>query len=231
MNFYLDELEDLSEKVEKLDDKLDAILAGPGAEVFGEYPFFNNVDFWELVIRFGFNFLIALIIVRFVYHPINKGKEYIFTFLVFNVVIFFVTYLLSDLKIKTGFAFGLFAVFSILRYRTEQIPIKEMTFLFVCIIVAVINALFSPKTSMAEIIFTNSVIILITLVLEKNWVKYHLESKVIIYEKIELINPERQNELLEDLHQRTGLMIERHEIEAVDFLKDVASIRVYYKER
>lgn len=228
--FMSEDLEDLSEKVDKLDDKVDALLNGAGADVFGNYPFFNQVDFWELVIRFGFNFLIAFIIVRLIYQPINKGRDYIFTFLVFNVVIFFVTYMLSDLKIKTGFAFGLFAVFSILRYRTEQIPIKEMTFLFVCIIVAVINALFSPKTSIAEVIFTNGFIILTTLVLEKNWVKYHLESKMIIYEKIENIKPENRELLLEDLKSRTGLPIERLVIVNVDFLKDVANIRVFYKE-
>ena len=183
-------------------------------------------DFIELLSRFSLNFLVALVLIRGIYYPLNKNREYLLTFFVFNVVIFFVCILLGSVKLKIGFAFGLFAVFSILRYRTEQLPIKEMTFLFLSITVAVVNALVNDKVSLVELLFTNAVIVLTTLFIEKYWLKESFSSKVITYEKIELIKPENQSELVADLENRTGLNIINFEINKIDFLRDTAQIRI-----
>lgn len=200
-----------------------------GLQIFGQDLMHWN-DFIVLVARFTMNFIVALILIRGVYYPLNKNKEYLLTFFVFNVVIFFVCILLGSVKLKIGFAFGLFAVFSILRYRTEQMPIKEMTFLFLSITVAVVNALVNDAVSFAEVLFTNAVIVITTLVIEKFWLKESFSSKLITYEKIDLIKPQQKEALITDLEDRTGLKIINFEIIKIDFLRDTAQIRIYYRE-
>jgi hypothetical protein len=131
-------------------------------------------------------------------------------------------------KLQLGFAFGLFAIFGILRYRTEALAIKEMTYLFVVIAIAVINALANKKISMAELMFTNVAIVGVTYVLERKWLLRHETNKTIVYEKIELIKPENYELLVQDLEQRTGLKIIRVQIGKIDFLRDVAEIRIFF---
>ena len=129
---------------------------------------------------------------------------------------------------ELGFALGLFAVFGVLRYRTEQIPIKEMTYLFIVIGISVINALSNKKMSYSELILTNSIIIFATYGMEKLWLLKHESRKIIIYEKIELITPENHTELKLDLEERTGLKIDRFEIGKINFLNDTVQIFIYY---
>lgn len=198
-------------------------------EIFGS-PLFDAQDFYELVFRFLINFSVAFVIIRMIYYPISQRKDYLFTYIMFNVLIFFVSFLMSSVKLQLGFAFGLFAVFGILRYRTEALPIKEMTYLFIVITVAVINALANKKISIAEILFTNLFIIGLTYGLERVWLLRHESRKGIIYEKIEMIKPENHEALMADLKERTGLQITRFEIGRVDFLRDVANIRIFYYE-
>jgi hypothetical protein len=138
--------------------------------------------------------------------------------------------LLNNAKISIGFAFGIFAVFSILRYRTRPLPTKEMTYLFISISVAIINALSSNNLSYAELLLTNGVIIFFTIILEKVWIKNE-SRKTVIYEKIDLIKPENHDKLLKDLKERTGLNIHRFEIGRIDFLQDLARIRIYYYDQ
>jgi hypothetical protein len=148
----------------------------------------------------------------------------------FNILIFFICILLNSVKLKLGFAFGLFAIFGILRYRTEQLPIKEMTYLFMIIAIAIINSLTDNKITVAEVLFTNLSIIIATYLLEKVFLIKHESRKVISYEKIENIKPENHGLLIDDLKSRTGLKIHRVQIGRVDFLKDTAQLRVYYYE-
>jgi hypothetical protein len=131
---------------------------------------------------------------------------------------------------EMGFAMGLFAVFGILRYRTEALPIKEMTYLFIVIGLAMINALANKSISMAELFFTNFVIVGTTLGIETIWFNDHERSKVIVYEKIDMVKPENEAALLADLRERTGLDVFKFSIGKIDFLKDVADIKIYYKE-
>jgi hypothetical protein len=137
-------------------------------------------------------------------------------------------FLLASVKLQLGFALGLFAVFGIIRYRTNPIPIKEMTYLFLVITISVINAISSKKVSYAELLFANAAILISTFILEKLMMLRHLSHRVVIYERIDLIKPNKRAELLADLKDRTGLEIKRIEIGKIDFLKDVAWITIHF---
>lgn len=190
----------------------------------------HATSFNELLIRFILNSIVILIIVRALYYPIARRKDYLFSFAMISTLIFLLTYLLESVEMQIGFAFGLFAIFGILRYRTDAIPIKEMTYLFVLIGISVINALAGNKFSLVELVFTNLVIIIIIYGLEKLWLQEPECTKIIDYDNTELILPARRGELIEDLKKRTGLEISRVEIERIDLVKHEARLIVYYKE-
>jgi hypothetical protein len=172
---------------------------------------------------------VILILVRWLYYSATKRKDYLFTYILISSLIFLLCYLLASVKLQIGFALGLFAIFGIIRYRTSSIPIKEMTYLFLTIGVSIINALADTKTSVAEVLFTNFVIIAITFCMEKMWLLKHELSKIIVYEKIELIKPENHTLLLNDLKERTGIKnIKRVEIGKIDFLKDTCRLQIFF---
>ena len=184
----------------------------------------------NLIIRFGFNLTIAFIIIKLIYQRNHTNNDFVFTYFMFNSLIFFFAFLLGNVTINIGFAFGLFAVFAILRYRTDPIPIKEMTYLFIVITIGVINALSSAEVSYAELLFTNVALVGLTYFLETYWRKNLLVRITIEYEKIENIKPENHDTLLADLKERTGLNIQSFEFRRMNFLRDTARIRIYYKE-
>lgn len=190
--------------------------------------FFESEDFFKLLTRLLMNTFFLILIVRYLYYTVARRKDYLFTYLLIGTTVFLLSFLLESVKIQLGFALGLFAVFGILRYRTQQIPIKEMTYLFIVIGISIINALANKKISYAELILTNGVIYLIAFLLEKQFILKHESTKNIRYEKIELIKPQNYKALLEDLEDRTGLKINRIEIGNIDFSKDIAKIRIYY---
>lgn len=186
-------------------------------------------SFIELVGRFALNMAVILILVRWLYYSTTRRKDYLFTYILISTLIFLLCYLLASVKLQIGFALGLFAIFGIIRYRTSSIPIKEMTYLFLVIGVSIINALADTKTSVVEVLFTNFVIIAITFCMEKIWLLKHELSKTVIYEKIDLIKPEKHLELMDDLKERTGIKnIKRIEIGKIDFLKDTCTIQIYF---
>ncbi len=187
-----------------------------------------DAGFWQLVIRFLFNVIVTGSIVAFLYYPKAKRRDYSFTFMLISLSIFMMIFLLGSVKIKVGFALGLFAIFGIIRYRTEQMPVREMTYLFVIIAISVINAL-SDKFSWAELLATNVMFFVGVMVTE--WSKWlqHVSRKPRKYDRIDLIVPERRHELIADLEARTGLHILKVEIGDIDFLKDMAIIRISYE--
>ena len=189
-----------------------------------------SLEFYNLAIRFILNLIVASVIIKKIYFRDNSNNDFVFTYFMFNSLIFFFAYLLSNIDINIGFAFGMFAVFAILRYRTDPIPIKEMTYLFIVITIGVINALSSVDVSIFSLIFTNITLLTLTFLLEKYWRNNLLTYRTIIYEKIENIKPENHEVLLLDLQNRTGLNIVKFECRRTDFLKDIVNIRVYYKE-
>jgi len=188
----------------------------------------NWEDFWEFFFRFSFNLLVIILIVRFLYYVHTKSKDYLFTYVLISVVTFLLCYTLSNVKLQLGFALGLFAIFGIIRYRTDAIPIKEMTYLFLVIGVSVINALSNKKVSYIELVFANAAVFAVTFVLEYIWLVKHETVKRVEYEKIELIKPQNRAELIKDLEERTGLKITRVDVGKIDFLRDVAKLDIYY---
>ncbi|MBK8227652.1 MAG: DUF4956 domain-containing protein [Flavobacteriales bacterium] len=185
-------------------------------------------DFWELLFKFGLDLLVVYVLIRLIYYPIHRKKDFLFTYFLFNVLIFFLCGLLNSVKLSTGFAFGLFAIFSILRYRTEQISIKDMTYLLAVIAVAVMNALFGKKVSLVELLFTNALILITTYVLEHLWLTRHEAMRQITYERIDLIKPENRDKLMDDLRERLGVRPSRIEVGRIDLLRDTAQLRVFY---
>ena len=207
----------------------DLLLLLTDLEIFGT-DFFDKKDFFELLIKAIFNFLVIGYIVRYLYYPATKNKDYLFTYLLISITVFFLCFLLENVKLQLGFALGLFAIFGIIRYRTDPIPIKEMTYLFIVIGVSVVNALANKKISHSELLFTNFIIVAITYGLEKIWLLKHEARKTITYEKIELIKPSMKEELMKDLIDRTGLNITRVEVRRIDFLRDTAQVRIFFFE-
>jgi hypothetical protein len=205
-------------------------LLNSGAEMANQGMFsFAGVP--ELLLRFAINLVVMLIIVRWLYYTSTRRKDYLFTYILISTVVFLLCYLLESVSLQIGFALGLFAIFGIIRYRTNPMPIKEMTYLFMVIGISVINAL-TAGTSMTEIIIANLAVILITAGLEKMWLLRHISSKTIIYEKINLIVPEKYDELVADLQERTGLKeIKKVEIGAINFLKDTCRMIIYYEDK
>ncbi len=188
----------------------------------------NFGDLSQFAIRFIFNLLVIIIIVRYIYYRSSRRKDYLFTYLLISMTVFMITTALESVTIQLGFALGLFAVFGIIRYRTDPVPIREMTYLFVVIGVSIINALIGGKAGFWEIFILNVMMVLVCWGGEYYWTYKHISSKRIIYDKIELIKPENQQKFIEDLEDRTGLTISRVEVGKVDFLKDIAEITIYY---
>lgn len=188
----------------------------------------NPEDFVSLLVRFSLNLIVILAIVIGLYAKNSRRKDFYFSYIAVSIVIFLLCFLLANVKMELGFALGLFAIFSIIRYRTDSIPIKEMTYLFVVIVVSVINALANKKISYAELVITNLLIIGGLYILEKI---LNLRQEImyrILYEKIENVQVGKEEELLADLKLRTGKNIKRFEIERIDFLRDVAYINIFF---
>ena len=191
----------------------------------------NWEDFWDLVIRFSFNFGVVIYLARYLYYKITPRKEYLFSYILISQTIFFIMFLLENVNVSMGFALGLFAIFGIIRYRTRQIPIREMTYLFLVIGITVINSLANRKVSYAELLLTNVIFILITYFLEKVFLMKTELKREIHYENVELIKPARREELIRDLEERTGLTIHRVEIGRIDYLRDSARLFIFYFEK
>lgn len=185
-------------------------------------------EFINALANFGLNLAIVLVIVRLIYYPAQRDKSYVFTFITFNTIVFFVMGLMNNSAISVGVGFGLFAIFSILRYRTDTIPIREMTYLFVLIALPVLNSILLQAQDYADFAVVNLATIGVLFVLEKGWGFHYQTRKTITYERIEMIRPENWPLLLADLEQRTGLPIDHIEIGRLNFLRDSAEITVYY---
>lgn len=185
-------------------------------------------DFYILLIRLAINLVFLTILIRFLYYPKTKRKDYLFTYYLIGTITFFLCFGLMQMDIDTGMGLGLFAIFGIIRYRTDAIEIKEMTYLFMIIGISVVNALASNELSISEVAVINVSVILLTFILENLWLMKHETRKTINYERIDLITPDKYEQMKDDLEKRTGLNINRVEIGKIDFLNDTALIRIYY---
>ena len=188
---------------------------------------FDGPALGKLLILFGINLLVCWIITHFFYYRKSRRRDYYFTYILFSSAIFFILYQLQNMSVEVGVALGLFGIFSMIRYRTEQLPIREMTYLFVLIAISIINGA-GMASSYASFIATNVIFILLIGVLEAAGMSNRKAQKIITYEKIELIKPEHRAELLADLRERTGLEIVKVQVGSIDFLKDTAFLKVTY---
>lgn len=181
-----------------------------------------------MIFRFVLNMLFVFILIQFFYYRKSRRLDYYFTFILISISIFFLIYLLGSVKIKVGMALGLFAIFGIIRYRTETVPVREMTYLFVIISLSVINAI-ALNLSYAEIFATNIIYVISVWVVESFRGLRHVSSKLILYDRVDNIHPHQRQELLEDLRQRTGLKIIRVEVGAINFMQDTVMLKIFYE--
>lgn len=184
-------------------------------------------EFWNLLIRFAFN-AVASAFVVFLYSRISKRKEFYFSYFAISIAVFLLVFLLESVTLELGFALGLFAIFGIIRYRTDAIPPKEMTYLFVIIAVSVINALSEDHVGYIGLTLVNVLLIGTLGALEKVLLMRQEDSLQVIYENIENIHREKEDELIRDLENRTGIKIKRYQIDKIDFLRDVARITIFF---
>ena len=189
-------------------------------------PLMETTNLLNLLLRFAFNLLVSWVIVKLLYYRKSGRKEYCLTFLAFSTAMFLLIFLLESVKLQIGLTLGLFAIFGVIRYRTETVPVREMTYLFVIIAVAVINGL-ALNISYAELVIANLLMVALLALLERRH-KGDLSTKIVLYDRIANILPEKRAELIADLEQRLGVKVEDLEIGSVDFLKDSAWIKVRY---
>lgn len=214
----------VADETDLLGDEVNEIVQSVTATPF--WPMWDGV--WEMLIRLFINIITVAVIVHAFYYPKAKRRDYYFTFTLIGVSIFLLIYLMGGVKLKIGFALGLFAIFGIIKYRTEQVPIREMTYLFVIIAVSAINGL-ATSVSFFELLLTNSIFLIALGVCENTtWMK-HVPSKLVTYDNIKLVAPDKEDELKADLEKRLGLKIIRIEVGNVDFLKDSAILKIYYE--
>ncbi|MDG1720696.1 MAG: DUF4956 domain-containing protein [Bacteroidia bacterium] len=194
---------------------------------FLSIPIFDD-DFYKMMFRFFLNISFLTIIIQWLYYSTVKKRDYLFTYYMIGIIVFFLCFTLKKYELDIGMALGLFAIFGIIRYRTNPIPIKEMTYLFIIIGVSVINSLANQKMSYAEIVGANVIVVITIFIIERLLFRENTLTKTITYEKIENIKPEMREILIKDLEERTGLQITEVEIGSIDFLKDTTSITIKY---
>lgn len=198
------------------------------------YEEMRKISF-KILFRLLIDISSVFVLIRMIYYPIYKHRDLFFTFFIFNLIIFLISFLLNKVDLSMGAAFGLFAVFSMLRYRTEDISIKDMTYLFLVIAIGLVSAVTKIKDTddHVEYIFlvgVNAVILIITYLLESNLLMKKETVRTVMYENIEMIRTGKEAELLADLQLRTGFNVHRYSIQKIDFLRDAAQIKVYYYE-
>lgn len=176
------------------------------------------------------NLVASLIITRGIYYPQRRTRDYIFTFIAFSTVIYLVMGLFTSVELSIGVGFGLFALFSVLRYRTDTVPIREMTYLFVMVALPIMNSILFTSGQYGKLALSDGMIIIVLWILEQKWGFQYNERKIVHYEKIELVRADRYDDLIEDLRERTGLPITGIEIMEIDFLRDSAEILITYPQ-
>lgn len=194
---------------------------------FLDIPLFDD-DFFKMIFRFLLNMIFLFYIVRYLYYPSTRRRDYMFTFYMISIIVFFLCFTLKKYELDLGMALGLFAIFGIIRYRTAPMNIREMTYLFVVIGVSVINALANKKMSYAEIMGANLIIVASMTLIERVIIFKHEVHKELLYENIDNIKPENEGALIKDLEERTGLQINRINIGKVDFLRESVQVTIFY---
>lgn len=197
-----------------------------GATMLG-IPLCDTTSLMQLALQFFVNLVVCFIIVRYFYYPKSHRKDFAVTFVLFSTAVFLLLFFMKSVGIDVSIGLGLFMIFGIMRYRTEMVPIREMTYLFLTIATAVINGS-NLMVSYAELLAANLLIIAVLALLEGVVMRGRTATRLVCYERIELIRPERRAELIADLEERLGHKVNSVDIGNVDFLRDVAFIKVHY---
>ncbi|HWQ64862.1 MAG TPA: DUF4956 domain-containing protein [Methanospirillum sp.] len=176
------------------------------------------------------NLIFSLIVVRGIYYPHRRAQDYVFTFMAFSVVVYLIMGLFTSVELSIGAGFGLFALFSVLRYRTDTVPIREMTYLFVIIALPILNSILFGSGQYVNLVLSNLMIILVLWILEKKWGFRYEQCKLVRYERIELVRADMRDELIADLRDRTGLPVTKVEVVEIDYLRDSADLMISYDE-
>ncbi|MDA8595760.1 DUF4956 domain-containing protein [Flavobacteriaceae bacterium] len=195
---------------------------------FLDIPWFDD-DFYKMIFRFSINLIFMTVIIRYLYYQKSRNTDYLFTYFLIGIIVFFICFTLKKYELDLGMALGLFAIFGIIRYRTDPIPIREMTYLFVIIGISIMNALVNKKMSYAEVLASNTLITLAIFILESINVLSTEISKKIVYDNMDLIKKQNHQALKKDLEERTGLTINRIKVGNIDYFKPAASITIYYE--
>lgn len=185
--------------------------------------------FADMLVGFAVNLIAVAFVIRFMYYPANRDKSYVLTFFALSTALYFVLRILMEhgnFSVEVGF--GLFAVFSVLRFRSDPIPMRELGYLFVIIAFPIVNAILGAQDTVAQLLFADLIIVASLFAIEQGWGFEYETRQVINYERIELIKPENRRLLLQDLLDRTGLIVNRVEIRRIDLLRDTAELVVYY---
>lgn len=197
-------------------------------DLFGTDTLFDPEDFFKLLVRLGMNLGFATIVIVVVYYRLYRNREFVFTYYAFNIITFALCVLLRKTPMDMGFALGLFAVFGILRYRTEEIRMRDLTYLFIVLGLGILNAVANKKVSLAELVLVNAVIAGVTAGFELlPWARQHVAMPM-HYDKLDLLRPENHAALIADLAARTGLVVSRVQVHRVDMLRDSAEITIFY---
>lgn len=213
------------------DDKNEKMSIGIKDKRISDDKFIDIPHVKDLLLAFLINIISILIVVRGLYYPKCKRGEFFFTYILIATSTFMLIYVLGDVKLKAGIALGLFAIFSIIRYRTEQVAIREMTYLFIIIAISAINGLTVSELSYGEVLIINVLFITSIWLCESKLFLNHYSYKIIKYDNINLISEDKREELIADLEKRTGLKIEKVEVGSIDFLKDAAIVKMYYRSK
>lgn len=211
------------------DDDNEKMSIGIKEKRISDDKFIDTEHVKKLLLAFLINIVSILIVVRCLYYPKCKRGEFFFTYILIAISTFMLIYVLGDVKLKAGIALGLFAIFSIIRYRTEQVAIREMTYLFIIIALSAINGLIVSELSYGEVLIINALFIISIWLCESKLLINHYSYKVIKYDNVNLITEDKREELIADLEKRTGLKIEKVEVGSIDFLKDAAIVKMYYR--
>lgn len=199
--------------------------------LLGSDVFFDGADLAKMMCRLGVDLVFMLLVVGVVYWRLYRNREHVFTLFVFNLITFSMCILLRKVPVDLGFALGLFAVFGILRFRTEPVRTKDLTYMFIVIGLGIINGIANKKISGIELIAVNTVVSLSTVVIELTKRNRRERSVPMLYDNLPLLHASKTVELLEDMTRRTGLVVTRVELVRIDLVRDAAEVVVFYEHQ
>src|SRR5688572_31671263 len=192
---------------------------------------YDQVATLELAAAYGIHLIILIILIFGIYYTTYRRKNFVFTFFLIGSIVFFLSYVMSKLNLSMGFALGLFAIFGIIRYRTDLIPIREMTYLFIIIGLSVLNGLTKNTLSLTEAALLNLLIIATVFVFEKVLNLRNESFRIIVYDRLDLLKPGQEELLIKDLCEKTGIAVEKYDIIKFNYSKNNAIVIIYFHSK